>query len=140
MMRSNTQNNTQATNALISALLTTLILFKNKATFVGVEIYQFGNFVFVKITAYIPIRASTGMGALAGAFVGGLIAIFVGIEVAIALFPSIATGVNSLTSGSGASLTGTSATLVGQVTLFLGLALLLVVVVFAVQYVRHIRT
>jgi hypothetical protein len=72
-------------------------------------------------------------------FVGGLIAIFVAIVVAVALFPSITSNVNSLTSGATPALTGASATLVGQVPLFLALALMLVAIGFGLKYVTKIR-
>jgi hypothetical protein len=71
-----------------------------------------------------------------GYFVGGLIGLVVAVLVAVALLPTIATGINSLTSGASAPVTGTAATLLGNVILFIALALFLVVVAFALAYLR----
>lgn len=73
----------------------------------------------------------------AGSFTAGIIGLFVAIVVAVALFPSITSGVNSLTSGATPQITGTSATLVGQVPLFVALALMLVAVGFAISYLHR---
>jgi hypothetical protein len=76
------------------------------------------------------------MAGSAGKFTAGIIGLFVAIVVAVALFPSITSGVNSLTSGATPQLTGTPATLVGQVPLFVALALMLVAVGFAISYLH----
>ena len=70
------------------------------------------------------------------AFVGGIISVFVGVLVAVALFPGITSGVNSLTSGATPQLTGTPATLVGDVVLFVALGLMLFSVGFALVYLH----
>jgi len=69
-------------------------------------------------------------------FVGAIIAVFVGVLVAVALFPGITSGVNSLTSGATPQLTGTSATLVGNVVLFVALGLMLFAVGFALVWLH----
>lgn len=69
-------------------------------------------------------------------FVGAIISVFVGVLVAVALFPGITSGVNSLTSGATPQLTGTSATLVGNVVLFVALGLMLFAVGFALVWLH----
>ena len=77
--------------------------------------------------------ATSDMGKV---FVGAIISVFVGVLVAVALFPGITSGVNSLTSGATPQLTGTSATLVGNVVLFVALGLMLFAVGFALVWLH----
>lgn len=133
------QSSAQATNLLVLFVLAIVSAIEGISRFTYTEIRVIGNSVYVFMVVNFPIRASDGFNKIAGSFVGGVITLFVAVEIAIALFPSVATGVNSLTSGASAPLTGTGATLVGQIPLFLALALLLVAVGFAVVYVRYIR-
>lgn len=65
-----------------------------------------------------------------------LIAVFVGILVAVALFPGITSGVNSLTSGATPQLSGTAATLIGDVPLFIALGVMLFAVGFAMVWLH----
>lgn len=69
-------------------------------------------------------------------FVGAIISVFVGVLVSVALFPGITSGVNSLTSGATPQVTGTSATLIGNVVLFVALGLMLFAVGFALVWLR----
>ena len=69
-------------------------------------------------------------------FVGAIIAVFVGVLVAVALFPGITSGINSLTSGATPQVTGTSATLLGNVVLFAALGVMLFVVGFALVWLH----
>lgn len=77
--------------------------------------------------------AASDMGKV---FVGAIISVFVGVLVAVALFPGITSGVNSLTSGATPQITGTSATLVGNVVLFVALGLMLFAVGFALVWLH----
>jgi hypothetical protein len=79
---------------------------------------------------------SRDIGSYGKAFVGGIIAVFVGIILAVALFPGIATGVNSLTSGATPSITGTPASLLGNVVLFIALGVMLFAVGFALSFLH----
>jgi hypothetical protein len=79
------------------------------------------------------MAAASGMGRV---FVGAIIAIFVGVLVAVALFPGITSGINSLTSGATPQVTGTSATLLGNVVLFVALGLMLFAVGFALMWLH----
>ena len=69
-------------------------------------------------------------------FVGAIIAVFVGVLVAVALFPGITSGINSLTSGATPQVTGTSATLLGNVVLFAALGVMLFAVGFALVWLH----
>jgi hypothetical protein len=69
-------------------------------------------------------------------FVGGIIGIFVGITVAVALFPGITSGVNSLTSGATPQVTGTPATLLGNVVLFAALGVMLFVIGWGLSFLH----
>lgn len=84
------------------------------------------------------IKARRGLST--GMIVGGVIGLVIVVVVASALMGTIVTNVNSLTTGASPLLSGSAGSLYSLIPLFVALGILVVAIVFGVDYIqKHLK-